>query len=138
MNRTSVLRRLTSGGILVILGLVVIEVAPGCRSVIGLIVAIPSFILLIAARVQLGKSFSVTPKAKGLVTSGIYSRIQHPMYLFLDLALLGIIIAFAHPLFLVPWGLLVVVQSVRARREEDLLLATFGNEYTRYVASTWF
>ena len=45
------------------------------------------------ARTQLGKSFSVTPKAKELVTHGLYSRLRHPMYLFLDLTICGIAFA---------------------------------------------
>jgi protein-S-isoprenylcysteine O-methyltransferase Ste14 len=48
-------------------------------SILGIIVAAVSLVLLVLARVQLGKSFSVTPKAKELVTHGLYSRIRNPM-----------------------------------------------------------
>jgi protein-S-isoprenylcysteine O-methyltransferase Ste14 len=35
-------------------------------------------------------------------------------------------------------ALLVPVQIVRARKEEKVLTAAFGEEYTRYKAGTWF
>jgi protein-S-isoprenylcysteine O-methyltransferase Ste14 len=49
------------------------------RIAICLIVGLPSFVLMVVSRRQLGASFSVRPEAKTLVTSGLYSRIQHPM-----------------------------------------------------------
>lgn len=41
---------------------------------IGLLIAIPATALLILARYQLGKSFSLTPQARELVTLGVYSK----------------------------------------------------------------
>lgn len=40
----------------------------------GATVAIAGYFLLITARIQLGRSFSVSPQAKELVTHGLYSR----------------------------------------------------------------
>ena len=59
----------------------------------GVTLAAISFALAVVARVQLGKSFSVTSKAIGLVTHGLYSRLQHPMYVFVDLTVCGIALA---------------------------------------------
>src|SRR4029077_2733285 len=36
--------------------------------------------LIFTARLQLGKSFSLTPQARKLVTHGLYSRIRNPIY----------------------------------------------------------
>ena len=52
------------------------------QTYVGVTLALVSASLAIVARTQLGNSFSVTPKAKDLVTHGLYSRLQHPMYLF--------------------------------------------------------
>jgi protein-S-isoprenylcysteine O-methyltransferase Ste14 len=41
--------------------------------------ALPLFVL---ARLQLGASFSVTAQARKLVTTGLYSRIRNPIYVF--------------------------------------------------------
>ena len=43
---------------------------------IGLAIAIPAAVLVFTARWQLGKSFSVTPQARALVTHGVYSKIE--------------------------------------------------------------
>jgi len=41
----------------------------------GVMVGLPSLVLLVVARIELGGSFSVRPKAQGLVTHGLYSRV---------------------------------------------------------------
>ena len=65
----------------------------GLHSVLSL--ACRRFILMNISRIQLGKSFSIMPEAKTLVTTGLYARIQHPMYVFLDLFLVSVIVGLA-------------------------------------------
>jgi protein-S-isoprenylcysteine O-methyltransferase Ste14 len=60
---------------------------------IGLIIALPAMVLLFVARYQLGKSFSLTPQARDLVTHGLYSKIRNPIYVFGGLMVLGFLIA---------------------------------------------
>ena len=50
--------------------------------IVGMAVAVPAFCLWALARLQLGKSFSISAQAKGLVTHGLYSKIQNPVYVF--------------------------------------------------------
>ena len=59
----------------------------------GILLASVSFALASLSRVQLGKSFAFAPQAKGLVTHGLYSRIRNPMYLFMDLTVVGLTLA---------------------------------------------
>lgn len=47
------------------------------------------------ARYQLGRSFSVTPQARQLVTSGIYSRIRNPIYLATPFLVIGLSLTLA-------------------------------------------
>jgi protein-S-isoprenylcysteine O-methyltransferase Ste14 len=114
------------------------EVVWSTEKVIGAVIAGLSFPLFVLARWQLGSSFSVKAKASRLVTTGLYSRIRNPIYLFGGLFTVGL------SLFLSPWGPLVValvivpMQIVRARREERVLAEAFGEEYERYKSKTWF
>lgn len=105
---------------------------------IAIVLGIPSFVLLLLSRRKLGKSFSVTPQAKQLVTTGLYAKVRHPMYLFLDLFFLAVIILADRPLLLILWGALVVFQSLRAKREEKVLAEAFGEEFEKYRKQTWF
>jgi len=106
--------------------------------VAGAAVATVSFVLLTLARIELGRSFSITARARKLVTTGIYSRIRNPIYFFSALFLAGVTIAagWFKPLLLLL--VLLPVQWARARREERMLTQAFGEEYVRYKARTWF
>lgn len=94
--------------------------------------------LLVLARWQLGGAFAFTPQAKGLVTHGLYSRIPHPMYVFLDLSLLGGIIMLRQAWLIVVWAGLVVAQVLQARREAKVLERAFGDTYREYRKVTWW
>jgi len=66
------------------------DVVWGWPKVIGAVIAGVSFPLFALARWQLGSSFSVKAKAGQLVTTGIYSRIRNPIYLFGGLFTVGV------------------------------------------------
>ena len=114
------------------------EVDWSTAKMIGAAIVIISFPLFVLARWQLGSSFSIKAKAGRLVTTGLYSRIRNPIYLFGGLFIVGL------SLFLSPWGALAValvivpLRVVRARREERVLAEAFGEEYERYTSRTWF
>lgn len=105
---------------------------------LGFGIAVLAAVPFLVARYQLGKSFSVNPQAKGLVTSGIYSRIRNPLYVFSTLMILGAIIAYHKPALLAIPAVLVVVQTIRAHREARILEAAFGDAYREYRKQTWF
>ena len=108
------------------------------RTVVGLIILVPSFFLWALARRQLGDSFTPRAEARRLVTHGLYSRIRNPIYLFAELMALGIIIFLGFPWLLLAWVPAVVWQMRRARRESRVLEEAFGDEYRRYRSQTWF
>ena len=94
--------------------------------------------LMALARIQLGKAFSVAPKATTLVTHGLYSKIPHPLFVFLDLALLGFVIAWRQTWLVGPWLALVAVHAWAARREARVLEGAFGDAYRQYRGRTWW
>ena len=112
--------------------------SPTAAMVIGAAILLTAVALLIWARVQLGDAFTVRAKPKGLVTSGLYSRIRHPLYVFLDVALLGVILIAGNEYLLLVWVLLAVLHVWRAKREETLLEEAFGESYRQYYENTWF
>ena len=105
---------------------------------VGLAIAGPALILLMVARIQLGRAFSVRAKATTLVTSGLYSRIRNPIYVFGAFFILGIIIWSGMFWFLLILVVLIPLQIYRSRKESQVLEEKFGAEYLEYKRKTWF
>ena len=89
--------------------------------------------LLTASR--LGRSFSVFPQARGLVTSGPYRFVRHPLYLAEQIATFGVMWQYQQP-----WALLVALASFalqfpRMHYEEEILAQTFA-AYREYAQKT--
>jgi len=105
---------------------------------IGFLLALIGLGGVVTARYTLGRSFSITPQARELVTRGIYSRIRNPIYVFGIVMLVGIFLVARQPLL---WWLIVplaIGQFIRARREARVLEQKFGDAYREYRARTWF
>lgn len=103
----------------------------------GLVLGLIGLGGVILARFTLGRSFSVAPRATALVTSGIYSRIRNPIYLFGLVFVAGVFLMLRLRYL---WLLLVVVvimQTIRARQEARVLEAKFGDAYREYRNRTW-
>ncbi len=105
---------------------------------LGCVIAIASMGLLATARYQLGRSFSITPQARILVTHGIYSRIRNPIYVFSALMIAGLVLVLHRPMLWLIFVLLVPMQIARARKEARVLEKKFGEEYLNYRRNTWF
>jgi protein-S-isoprenylcysteine O-methyltransferase Ste14 len=105
--------------------------------VVGVSIAGVSFALWITARVQLGNAFSLAPKATYLVKNGLYSKLQHPVYYFSIIALIGVGIYANDLYFATLVVVLIIVEAVRIRNEENTLLDAFGDEYVKYKSTTW-
>jgi protein-S-isoprenylcysteine O-methyltransferase Ste14 len=111
--------------------------SPSLRAA-GTALALVSFALLLTSRAHLGSFFSVTLQARALVSHGIYSRLRHPMYLFVDLTIVGITLALGIWYLLTTLLVLIPLQVRNASRESRLLLEKFGNTYEQYRSQTWF
>ena len=106
--------------------------------IVGGVIAVLGLALLLTARIQLGRSFSVSAQAKKLVTTGVYSKIRNPIYVFSAMFLVGLVIVTGRWPLLLIIAVLVPVQIFRARKEDAVLAEAFGEEYARYKAGTWF
>jgi protein-S-isoprenylcysteine O-methyltransferase Ste14 len=73
-----------------------------------------------------------------MVTTGLYSKLRHPIYLFGESAFVGLFIAWGKLIGLVYFFLATPLPILRARKEETVLEQAFGEEYAHYKASTWF
>ncbi len=84
----------------------------------------------------LGRSFSILPEGRRLVTRGPYAFVRHPLYLAEALATMGMVITFlsfpAFALMILQFSL----QLVRIYFEEKVLKEAFP-EYKSYAKRTW-
>ena len=126
---------------MVLIAISAVALRPGAWNaarLVGFSIAVPAAVLLFTARWQLGRSFSVTPQARELVTWGIYSKIRNPIYVFSAILLLGVLIALQYRYALLLLLVLVPIQIARAHQEAKVLEARFGDEYRNYRKGTWF
>ena len=99
-----------------------------CISIVGTV-------LSIVALAHLGRSFSLMAEARRLVTSGPYRVIRHPLYLFEEIASLGILLQF----FSIYTALVFVVHiwiQIQRMKNEEMVLEKVFPEYQSYKAST--
>ncbi len=104
----------------------------------GLALGVVGLAGVIVARYTLGRSFSVTPQARTLVTTGIYSRIRNPIYISAEILLIGIAIMLWKLSLLLVFLVVIPMQIWRARSEARVLEEKFGDEYRAYRRRTWF
>ena len=116
-------------------GLVALLLALG-----GCLLAVAGVALVLTSRAELGSAWSFVPMADqgtGLVTTGPYRFVRHPIYLGLSMLAMGEAMAFGS------WQAVVLVLFAivptfvwRASAEERLLAHTFGQRYAEYRRQT--
>ena len=89
----------------------------------------------IYAALYLGRSFSIFPQARGLVVSGPYKYLRHPLYLAEWIAVVGMSLQFAQPWAWLVAGASLFVQFPRMGYEEAVLLEAYP-QYRGYRDAT--
>jgi protein-S-isoprenylcysteine O-methyltransferase Ste14 len=107
---------------------------------LGCLLALAGASLVFSSRIRLGPAWSFAPKVDqgtGLVTTGPYRFVRHPIYLGLALLAVGEAVAFGSwPALLIVLCGIVPTFAWRARAEEKLLGRTFGERYEAYRQRT--
>jgi protein-S-isoprenylcysteine O-methyltransferase Ste14 len=106
----------------------------------GCLCALAGATLVVKSRAELGAAWSLVPDADqgtGLVTTGPYRLVRHPIYLGLSLLATGQALAFgAWPALLIVLAGVIPTFAWRARAEDKLLSRTFGERYAVYRQRT--
>lgn len=106
--------------------------------IVGALLYFPGMLFLLWARRTLGKNYFVSTgfgaqlfKGHQLITSGPYAIVRHPMYAGLILAAVGSLLIYA-TWTTVYFTCFAPLMFVRARREETVLSAEFGEQWQEY------
>ncbi len=87
----------------------------------------------IAVLWTLGKSFSIVPEARRLVTAGAYAWARHPLYAAEIVIVLGLMLQYAQPWATLMGAAVIALQVIRSIYEERVLGEAFP-EYAQYRA----
>ena len=102
---------------------------------------IPPLLMLLGAIIStiglfsLRKNFSITPEVRGLVVSGLYSLVRHPMYLGSFISVGGFVLLRLNSFSLIVYVIWLMIQVWRTRLEEQLLIEEYP-DYKRYLKKT--
>jgi protein-S-isoprenylcysteine O-methyltransferase Ste14 len=102
---------------------------------ISLLLMIGGTAFALSAVFVLGRSISLIPEARKLITWGPYAFVRHPLYVGEMIATAGVAIQFLMPWALMLLGLSCILQVERVRSEERLLSHAFPR-YRDYMANT--
>lgn len=101
----------------------------------SLLFLIAGIVFAIWALLVLGRSISLLPEARRLVTSGPYALVRHPLYLGEMVAVAGVALQHLSAWALLLLGLIWALQFQRMKYEERVLIQSFP-EYGDYMART--
>lgn len=93
------------------------------------------------ARVILGSNWSSRVSLKvghELIRSGPYAYVRHPIYSGLLLSVIGTAMVIGEWRGLLAIALVALAHSLKARREEQVMLSEFGERYRQYRQETGF
>lgn len=112
---------------------------PAAVRLLGAAVSLCCLALLVSVHRALGREWSVClhlNEQHKLITSGPYARVRHPMYTALFGSMVGLALASANLIVLLPRAFEILLLHSRIRREEAMMLEQFGPAYRAYSERT--
>jgi protein-S-isoprenylcysteine O-methyltransferase Ste14 len=106
------------------------------QTIVATIISLLGTGLSIFTLAHLGRSFSLMAEARRLVTSGPYSVVRHPLYLFETVACFGVLLQFLSLYTVVIFLAYILIQLQRMKNEETVLERVFP-EYREYRSRTF-
>ncbi len=106
-------------------------------ALVGTLLLIASLFIFMKSKRDLAQAFYPYPEPKTgapFITSGIYSRVRHPMYLAFLVGSLGLVLIKQSVLLIVSTILLTLILNIKYRFEDRLLSARW-NEAADYQKS---
>jgi protein-S-isoprenylcysteine O-methyltransferase Ste14 len=92
-------------------------------------------VLIVFTVLHLGRSFSIVPQARALVTQGPYAIVRHPLYAAEEVALIGVamhVVWYAA----IPFLIFHVALQLRRMAYEERLLRNVFPQYDAYARRT--
>jgi protein-S-isoprenylcysteine O-methyltransferase Ste14 len=105
------------------------------EGIISTVMVLGGSVMAIYVLTHLGRSFSIMAEARGLVTSGLYRYVRHPLYLVEEIAVIGSVLQYLSVWTAVLLAVQIAFQLRRMHNEEIVLMGTFP-EYAAYKANT--
>ncbi|SIT50186.1 Isoprenylcysteine carboxyl methyltransferase (ICMT) family protein [Paraburkholderia piptadeniae] len=116
-----------------------VQLAPGVRLVpesVGGALQVAGICWQIFAKASLRRSFGLLPANRGVISTGAYRFIRHPMYLGYFIADMGFLLTTFGLQNVLVYGFQFALQGVRIMREEQLLSS--DESYRRYKGKVRF
>jgi protein-S-isoprenylcysteine O-methyltransferase Ste14 len=88
-----------------------------------IVITAVGLMVVVLGKLSLGRSFGLTPANRGIVRTGLYRLVRHPIYLGYLITHVGFVIANPSEWNLVLLGIADTALLLRARREEQTLAA---------------
>jgi len=104
---------------------------------VGVVLSVAANVFSVVTVSFLGRSLSVMPEARQLVTSGPYAIVRHPLYLCEILGVVAIVLQYRSLAAAALLSLIVILQVARALWEETVLAQAFP-DFAAYRLHTPF
>jgi protein-S-isoprenylcysteine O-methyltransferase Ste14 len=113
-----------------------VGVAPFATDALTVLISAVGLMIVIIGKLSLGRSFGLTPANRGVVSTGVYRFVRHPIYLGYLITHVGFVIA--NP---ITWNFAMLTAAdialvLRARAEEQTLAK--DNAYRAYMQRVRF
>jgi protein-S-isoprenylcysteine O-methyltransferase Ste14 len=106
---------------------------------IGVILCYAGIVVFLCALISFGKAWRIgidETHSDELVTTGIFAVSRNPIFLFMDMYFMGILLIYPNILFIVATLCAIVGIHFQIIREEKFLLNRFGDKYAEYKRKT--